>query len=246
MYTFLLVSSLWYPKRRYNYNTAFNVCTFLHQLFRSMEATQTWKTKIKKIKKRTLSVQPPKGAGSAHTLLPENLKVNIPCNDPYTENPSIPANEVTSSFLLKYEIHPFSEEDDLPNFIYGTAALQYFKVLREIAYDWTRAKHHHYNLFDSANMDQLPAGMRLRKNLEVVGSTPIFRLNALQIISEAEGKLRKELLQHYEEQIPKIEGDFQKIIDSMKNITEDELQLIILKLVRYQNEQIRNQKGRRE
>ncbi len=83
-------------------------------------------------------------------MLPENLthKPDTKSN-PFEENEKVAANEVSPALLLKYEIHPFTDEDTLPNFIHATGALQYFKVLREILFDWTRAKHHHRGLIDS-------------------------------------------------------------------------------------------------
>ncbi len=79
-----------------------------------------------------------------------------------------------------------------------------------------------------------------------MNSTPLVRLQALQITSEAENKLMKVMLNHYEDVIPKLEADFIEIYTNMSKINEEKIILINLKLTRYKNEVLRQQKERRE
>ncbi len=178
---------------------------------------------------------------SAHTLLSEEFKAKS--DDPYEEE-NIAGEEIEGKHILKYKIYHFPKEGDLPPFVHSTQALQYFRVLRDMIFDNVRAKHHEKEIKDSRLSDQAPPGMRIRKNIEVVGSTPLLRLQALQIYSEAETKMTKVIQEHYKVNIPKMEKEFMEIFKSMKRITVEEKVLINMKLLHYKNELMRAHKER--
>ncbi len=187
-----------------------------------------------------------RSAVSTHTRLPEHLKTaKKTTDDPFEEEPVV-STEITINHLLKYKIQPFTDESELPTFIHATKALQYFRVLRDQSFNIVRSKHHLKTLLDSKTSDQTPPGLRLKKNLEVIEGTPFLKLQALQIMSEAETKLAKVITEHYKQSIPKIEKEFIDIFESMKRITMDEKSLINMKLLHYNNELIRQQKDKRD
>ncbi len=101
-------------------------------------------------------------------------------------------------------------------------------------------------MIDSMMSDQTPPGLRIHKNLEVINSSPLLKLKALQIFSEAEGKLITAILEHYDTVIPKLEKEIKGIYDKMAGITKDEKKLITLKLIAYKNELIREYRERSE
>ncbi len=186
-------------------------------------------------------------SASTHLNLPRDfMKKADTKNDPYTEGEKIEPDKITIKDLLTYKIIPFNHDDDLPNFIHSTSALQYFKVLREILFDWTRSKHHEKSILDSATSDTTPPGLRIKKSLEVIGTWAALRLQALQIFSDAENKLSKAIAKHYKQQIPKLETEFTDIYSSMSKINKDEKDLIRMKLLALKNEWIKQQKDRRE
>ncbi len=209
----------------------------------SVKDTTTEKGKEKdKKKKDELSAEP-----STHLNLPRDfMKKPDTKDDPYTEGESIEPEKITVKELLTYKIIPFSKDDELPNFIHSMSSLQYFKVLREILFDWTRSKHHEKNILDSATSDTTPPGLRIKKSLEVIGTSPALRLQALQIFSDAENKLSKAIAKHYKQQIPKLEADFTDIFGSISKINKDEKNLIKMKLLAMKNEWIKQQRDRRE
>ncbi len=176
-----------------------------------------------------------------HTNLPPHLiRSHTEQKDAYKEPDETPIKNIKYEDLIKFQITKFEEEEDLPNFVHTTSALQFFRVLRELTFDWVRAKSHQKNMLDSMMSDQTPPGLRIHKSLEVISSSPQLKLKALQIFSVAEGKLIEAILEHYDIIIPKLEADINNIYTSMVGITEDEKTLIVLKLVAYKNELIRN------
>ncbi len=200
----------------------------------------------KSAKKNTGSKEPPTfNLSERHTKLPPHLVQSHTLHkDAYKEPEPTPIKEITVKQLLDFQITKFEEEEDLPNFIHTTDALQYFRVLREMMFDWARAKSHQKNMIDSMMSDQTPPGLRIHKNLEVINSSPLLKLKALQIFSEAEGKLINAILEHYDMTIPKLEKDIKSIYDKMTGITRDEKTLIYLKLIAYKNELIRQYRDR--
>ncbi len=184
---------------------------------------------------------------SRHTKLAAQFKTPTADNDdPFKEEDKIQSTNVKAEMLLKYKIYAFNDEGELPNFVYATNALQYFRVLRDLLYSWTRSQSHLRNLNDASNSDMTPSGLKIRKNLEVVECTPHLRLQALQIFSDAETKLMQAMTTHYKEIIPKIEKDFKQIQKGMTRINDDERQLILMKLLHYKNDLIRQHRDRRE
>ncbi len=157
------------------------------------------------------------------TPLPQALtKKPAANNDPFEEGEPIDPLKITIKEILAYKILPFVNETELPNFVRSTNALQYYKVLRDLLFDWSRCKHHQKTLIDSALSDITPPGLRVTKQLEVIGSTPRLRLQALQIFSDAESKLSKVILSHYKTEIPKIESEFKDIYNNMEKINKDD------------------------
>ncbi len=121
-----------------------------------------------------------------HTELPPHLiKSHTDQRDAYQEPESVDIKGITTKQLLDFHIVKFEEEQEPPNFYHTTNALQYFRVLREMIFDWARAKSHQKNMIDSMMSDQTPPGLRIHKNLEVINSSPFLKLKALQIFSEA-------------------------------------------------------------
>ncbi|MCP3895011.1 MAG: hypothetical protein GY706_10335, partial [Bacteroides sp.] len=178
-----------------------------------------------------------------HTKLPTHLvKSHTDNKDAYMEPNPTEIKDITFKQLLSFQIVKFDEEKDLPNFVHTTNALQYFRVLRDMIFDWVRAKSHQKNMIDSTLSDQTPPGLRIHKNLEVIDSSPLLKLKALQIFSEAEGKLIGAILEHYDLMLPKLEKDIKNIYDSMCGITKDEKKLIVYKLIAYKNDMIRQQR----
>ncbi|MCP3933281.1 MAG: hypothetical protein GY705_29775 [Bacteroidetes bacterium] len=94
--------------------------------------------------------------GSTHTQLPEKFKHDQTNDDPFEEAEQVATANITVKHLTTYKIYPFHDEKDLPNFVHATNALQYFKVLRDILFDWTRSKHHQKTIIDSASSDITP------------------------------------------------------------------------------------------
>lgn len=180
---------------------------------------------------------------SRHTIVPEGLVTN---NAEQDEPTSIPIDRISSKVLLEYKVHPYTEEEDLPNFYNATAALHNFRVMRDLMYSWTRAKHHQQTLRESLLSDQVPPGLRIKKNLEVIECTPHLKLQALQILGDAEIQLTRAILQHYDQLIPKIENDFHQIYNNMKGVNKEEKRLLSLKLVHYKNVLVKQQLARDE
>ncbi len=166
--------------------------------------------------------------------------------DPFEEGEQIDPLKITMKELLMYKILPFTKEEELPNFVRSTNALQSYRVLRDLLVDWTCCRHHQKTLIDSALSDITPPGLRVTKQLEVIGSTPKLRLQALQIFSDAENKLSKVILDHYKMAIPKLEAEFREIYENMEKLNKEELNLMAMKMIRHKNEWINQQKDKRE
>ena len=94
--------------------------------------------------------------------------------------------------------------------------------------------------------DQVPPGLRSKKNLEVIDCTPHLKLQDMQILREAENRLVEAILNHYLQLIPKIERDFHDIYNQMRGVNQEERQLISLKLIHYKNGLMRKQRERDE
>ena len=192
--------------------------------------------------KKALEIQ-----SSRHTILPKKLlSAHKATESAYEEGSAIPAARVGSKLLLEFKISPYHEENELPNFYNATSALHYFRVLRDLMFNWTRAKMHEKTLRESLISDQVPPGLRIKKNLEVIDCSPQLRLKALQILGNAETQLVKAILTHYEQLIPKSEDNFCEIYEGMTGVTEDEVRLINLKLLAYKNTLMRQQRTRDE
>ena len=162
-------------------------------------------------------------ANSRHTLLPQTLVTQHKDSESaYEEGTPIPARRITSKQLLEFKIAPYNEEIDLPNFYNATDALHYFRVLRDLMFNWTKAKGHERTLRESLMSDQTPPGLRIKKNIEVIECSPKLRLKAFQILGHAENQLTHAILSHYETLIPTIENNIQDIYENMDGVNEDE------------------------
>ena len=162
-------------------------------------------------------------SNSRHTLLPKTLlNKHKDSESAYEEGTPIPARRITSKQLLEFKIAPYNEEIDLPNFYNATDALHYFRVLRDLMFNWTKAKGHERTLRESLMSDQTPPGLRIKKNIEVIDCSPRLRLRALQILGHAENELTHAILNHYETLIPTIENNIQEIYENMEGVNEDE------------------------
>ena len=182
---------------------------------------------------------------SRHTILPRNLlDQHKETESAYVEGDPIRAGKVTSKNLLEFKITPYHEEEELPNFFNATNALHYFRVLRDMIFNWTKSKAHEKTLRDSLISDTTPPGLRIKKNLEVIQCSPQLKLKALQILGSAENRLVRAILVHYEQIIPDIEASIQEIYDGMMGVNPDEKRLIHLKLVAYKNSIMRQQRER--
>ena len=100
---------------------------------------------------------------------------------------------------------PYYEEEELPNYFNVINALHYFKVLRDLMYNWVRTQGHQRQLTDSLLSDQIPPSLMLKKNLEVIECYPHPKLQALHILGTSENQLTHAILEHYATLIPKIE-----------------------------------------
>ncbi|MCP3895590.1 MAG: hypothetical protein GY706_13330, partial [Bacteroides sp.] len=111
-----------------------------------------------------------------HTELPPHLiKSHTDMKDAYKEPEPINIEDIKVKQLLEFQIIKFDSENDLPNFLHTTNALQYFRVLRDMIFDWSRAKSHQKNMIDSLMSDQTPPGLRIHKQLEVINSSPLLK-----------------------------------------------------------------------
>ena len=195
-----------------------------------------------------------RSALSTHTTIAAELRKNkdtVPNmpdiqDNTYTEPAAIPVERITSDTVLEFHIYPFEVEPELPNFCNGTVALQYFRVLRDVVWKWTRAKGHNKTLTDSRSSDTIPPGLKLNKNLEVIEMTSALKLKTLKILGKAEGKLCDAIIEHYSELIPVLEAEFNDIYNNMEGVTTDEKRLIALKLIHYKNTLMRAQREKME
>ena len=110
----------------------------------------------------------------------------------FVEDEPVPIEMITPTI----HIYPYTEETDLPNFFKANNALHYFRVLRDLMYNWTHSQSHQKILWESLLRDQAPPGLRIKENLEVIESSPQLKLHAVQIIGEAENKLVLAILDH--------------------------------------------------
>ena len=96
--------------------------------------------------------------------------------------------------------------------------------------------------------DQVPPGLQIKKHLEVIDCTPHLKLQAMEILGEAENKhcQVEAILNHYLQLIPKTERDFHDIYNKMRGVNQEERQLISLKLIHYKNGLLRQQRERDE
>jgi hypothetical protein len=97
--------------------------------------------------------------------------------------------EVRSNHILKMELTPFTNEDELPPFPHGSSALYYFQILRSILSKYTRATIHSENLLRNKERNQIPRGLRINKTLIAVDPTHHLKLNYMTILGEAENKI---------------------------------------------------------
>ena len=183
------------------------------------------------LKKLYDKIQPP-----THTQLPDEYKRNT---DILTTGlpPPIHPQDVDQRKILTWEPTPFHKEETLPSFVTGSAALDYFRVLRDVLYKLFRAYSHRGVITHFVTQGDLPRGLKINNNSNVVEQSNLLRLELLQIRSAAERKIVEAIMKHYDQLIPRLQDDFNKMWTAMAEVTEDEARLLALKLTHYKNQQ---------
>ena len=77
---------------------------------------------------------------SRHTNMPAYLLYQPEDHEStYKEPDPVPLGQISSKPLMEFKIHAYKEEEELPNFYNATNALHYFRVLRDLMFNWVRA-----------------------------------------------------------------------------------------------------------
>lgn len=147
----------------------------------------------------------------------------------------VPIHNMRSDEILQCSFSPFSQESELPDFEHGSAALQYFQILRTTLSKIVRSTLQHSQLKESMARKQIPRGLKITKRLTAVDPSPDLRFNHLGIIAEAETKIMEITMEHYEENIPKLHSQFDHYYSKTTQLPPVDRRLLVLKLIHFKN-----------
>lgn len=173
-------------------------------------------------------------------LLHTQSQPTIIPNDPIaTDNQNhhqLEINQVKSSHILNAELTPFYNEENLDRFAANTYPLYKFQILRTIISKITRAEFHLKYLLDTKKEGLIPRGLKVAKPIQVIDPDTEFQLKKLQLYGDFESDLRNSIITHYQNLIPKLTTEFEKLWTDHSGLTTNERELLCIKLVHYKNE----------